>query len=711
MSFDSGEIDFRMKDETEEEGKQPSASDDSKPVKKARKLDFHSIRAEKDLIDGRYQISFSSGGSPLKPTDARKAGNIVLEVIDKEGEHDKLYAVALDPAIPYRADAIHVYQEYNGAHLQPFVAHGIANISSLNACRYCIVFKPIVGKPLSSLFSVTRTLTEKLMIETIIKPVFSVINHFSSHDILIGNINLDSIFIDPSGKVMVAEFLTFPCGYAQNHFYETLERIICGQYGKGTSNPNVDLFALASVVIHSNIGVLPALQSLSAEDIIMNRFLMGSYNSLMGPRTLPGVLEDLIRGCLNDTFAERWDYEKLSSWLNSKKFNIIRPSPPKESTRSFTFNGAQMFNRRHLAFVLSKNWKEARTELRDDKIARWLQLSVAMPDQADFLRRIVHSSGGEYTRSVSADDELVSKSLVVLDPNGPMRFREISVILDGIGMLLADLYRSRRVEYISYIAKFIENDLIGFIADVNPDLAVRNFNESLKVMDKCRQILRNTSFGFGIERLLYDLNSHLPCQSNIVINDHALTLEDLLYSLDSHGNERRDIDPMDRHIAAFIAHHIALDGEIRTGAEQNTAFKNNAQITMLALLNRAQNRSKNIPLPGLTKWLGSRLSGLADSFHSRTLRKQMVNRLKEASESGIVERIYKLFADTDIVIRDQNGYNQATRLYQKYKQAIARMSSIPVTESVANLYAMRLCLLLSLFIALMTMYNLLGGLL
>ncbi len=51
-------------------------------------------------------------------------------------------------------------------------------------------------------------------------------------------------------------------------------------------------------------------------------------------------------------------------------------------------------------------------------------------------------------------------------------------------------------------------------------------------LERLRSIIRNAGLGFGIERMLYDLNPDMPCQSPLFAQWHVATLPALLKQLD-----------------------------------------------------------------------------------------------------------------------------------------------------------------------------------
>src|SRR5690606_33117998 len=90
-----------------------------------------------------------------------------------------------------------------------------------------------------------------------------------------------------------------------------------------------------------------------------------------------------------------------------------------------------------------------------------------------------------------------------------------------------------------------------------------SINAAVLKHDRLRPYLRMSGLGFGIERILYDLNPDMPCLSPLFANTYVYTLQDLLKQLDALAPSRaKDEDPIDVHIAAFITSKVNMQHEL-----------------------------------------------------------------------------------------------------------------------------------------------------
>src|SRR5690606_28842427 len=137
------------------------------------------------------------------------------------------------------------------------------------------------------------------------------------------------------------------------------------------------------------------------------------------------MYQDFFRGVLADNPNERWGLDQLQQWLSGKRFNMIAPSAPKEAGRALEFRGEQYFNRRLLAQVFQKNWREAAKELRHLKLDRWAEMSLHRPEMAERIERALRIAGDASTERHIND--MMTRVISILDPTGPIRTVSLAV--------------------------------------------------------------------------------------------------------------------------------------------------------------------------------------------------------------------------------------------------------------------------------------------
>src|SRR6185312_11417443 len=149
------------------------------------------------------------------------------------------------------------------------------------------------------------------------------------------------------------------------------------------------------------------------------------------------------------------------------------------------------------------------------------------------------------------DARLMAKVAMALDPGAPVRTAGFAVAIDGFGPALAAAFRAGSGA--PMIADAIMARLPHFWLSLQGALRPEHA-QALKLFDRMRLLLEDRRPGFGLPRLLYELNSGLHCLAPAIEREHVLEAGDLLPALERAAAAGRLGETlMDRHLAAFIA--------------------------------------------------------------------------------------------------------------------------------------------------------------
>ena len=257
----------------------------------------------------------------------------------------------------------------------------------------------------------------------------------------------------------------------------------------------------------------------------------------------------------------------------------------------------------------------------------------------------------------------------MLDNVGPMRYTTISTHIDGIDALFADLYLKQSQTDIAALTKYLELGLSSAWVELQrvKEIEIPEFiTKLLAKYERMRTLIRNQGIGFGPERLLYELNPHMPCLSPLCRGKYITNLTGLLKHLDKIApNFAASQDPMDAHIGAFIASKLGIQTEIKLhdlSSAPNIAT--NKSLIALKLFSVAQHRSGNIELGGLTHWIASRILPSMQYLHSQTLRGRTLGMLLDEALEGRTQRLGDLLLDGEIIGADQTGFQKAFKNYK-----------------------------------------------
>jgi hypothetical protein len=623
------------------------------------------VNAPKDLVAGRYRILLAQ---PLPEFNKKLA--LAYAVEDIEGKNTDAYALICDNTMPYRMKGIEALSEAVPPVLPACYAAAPTPLSAPAETRMVMVVQKPTGQKLSSLIAANGPLSDRFIIDKILKPLIDGLLFLEKYKINHGCINPDTLYFGTELKI--DEPISEPSGYSQNYFYEPPERLIADASGKGSGSTATDAYAIAVLALYLSLGKLPIQQltKLQLEDRLLK---MGCYHAFAHNIDPSPALFDLLRGALSDNVNERWGCEQMSAWLNGKRFNLILPSIPTDSSRSFSFGDLEFSNYRALAQSLYRQWDNVKTQLSAAKMVKWMELNASKADAADAISNLLYNFSEHADSTPALTDQEVMKVIAILDPEGPMRYKEASVNIDGLGKAFAECFRDKNNLRRQHLIAMIESGLPALLSDHIEATGNSLATNALWRLQKLRNVLQLKGLGYGVERILYSLNPSLPCQSPLVLKHHPITLMDTLTVIDRIAKEAmKKSSLIDVHLAAFLTCKMEITKELRVLelAGHPDLFIDQRLIT-LKLLAMAQQKAGNPPLKGLAFWALEMVTPIVQKIHHKSNRETLTKELTKAAKTGILEKIAFLLFKETIYSQDRIEYDRAKLLYAHYQNMIA----------------------------------------
>jgi hypothetical protein len=296
----------------------------------------------------------------------------------------------------------------------------------------------------------------------------------------------------------------------------------------------------------------------------------------------------------------------------------------------------------------------------------WLKRSLADETTTERLAKIIASKEG----SAATDSErLVARTSIALDPSAPLQFKGIGLMLDGIGDLIATSLENADRRQI--IAELFQARLapVWLAGQVEPRSDTARWQQHFERMPT---YMTQGTAGYGIERVLYELNPHLPCLSPLVERFYVTNMAELVWALNDHARHPgKDPKLIDRHIAAFCAVRCKQmsDQWLRPlgDSEQSSSYR----IGILKIIALVQQVSKIEQAPDLTQVLAEMLKPVAESFHNLKHRKKMLQEIDAAAKTGRSSELLALFNDIQVMDRDEKAYQAAQGHYTRTAHQIA----------------------------------------
>ena len=253
----------------------------------------------------------------------------------------------------------------------------------------------------------------------------------------------------------------------------------------------------------------------------------------------------------------------------------------------------------------------------------------------------------------SSDDAFVARVAMVLDPGAPIRYRALRFMPDGLGPAFALVWL--KDDDAQSAGEVLALDLVGQWLAARAKSAPE-FGTLRKDYARLCTFIDNRAPGYGLERCLYETNPGFPCQSPLVKNAHAVSLEMLLPALEeAAASADRATIPMDRHLAAFVAARWEQGARSYLAALADPRPES-VIVGTIGIFAALQRRYASAPLPKLSQWVGGALNVVVASYHDRATRATLERDLQSISRRGCFVELYSLVTDGDRREADARGF-------------------------------------------------------
>jgi hypothetical protein len=480
--------------------------------------------------------------------------------------------------------------------------------------------------------------------------------------------------------------------------------------GRGSGSISDDLYAMGITITLLMLGK-NIIEYETLDDLFTEKIEQGSYSALCGKRRMPIDIIELLRGILSDDPGDRWGIAEMDFWIGGKRKTPMQRKPIQKSDTPYTFMDVEYRNAKSLAHSFTQNIKEAAAAIKDEELKIWLRRNLRKGDLANAIKAIAEAAILHEKNFKGTDDYVVTKASILMDPEGPIRFKGLAFMPEAYGPALAvELLRRNSMQ----TAIEVINQGIPEIWYTAPCDKIRD-EASIEFYNMFARLKTNLQFegpGYGIERCLYDLNGFLACQSPLIAELCVIDIEDLLPALDEIADRTdKKLRPLDRHITAFIAARFRerIDTHLRALAEQKDS---SFMIGLLSLLAYLQWNLKVEPVYGLTSWIGGLLGPAIKTYFSRSTRHDIEQEMARVVRQGSLPELFDLIDNAEKRRQDKFKYDEARSEYKTAEDEIleietGELSSPEAVEEVGQKYAALTSIILAMiFISIMILKEL-----
>ncbi len=574
------------------------------------------------------------------------------------GDTNDYFALICAPHLTPRSSRGPAYASACGGPMAYLVGSGVIAIPGLGE-RFSFIYRDTLGKRIvpNDKHLALGWKAERVL-EKVVAPVITVLKDLRDVDIVHGNIRPSNFYT--GGKtdydhVVVGDCLSVPASMLQSPIFEPLHRCSAQPTGRGTGMIEDDLYALG-VSMAMLIRAHDPLAKKTQEEIILHKMQHGTYASLISKDDrFTGAVLELLRGLLIDDQRQRWNLDDVLAWLDGRRLSPKQTTKRKRASRQITFNGNGYFYMEALANDMFKKPAEAVQLIESNELEQWIQRSI---DDDHAVKRLEEAvvSAGETGKSSGYWDRLLSRVAIALDPEGPIRYKNLALKPEGLGIALGEAFvlNSNLQAFIEIFTSPLLQFWLVTCTDLNMDVTsfVNRF-ETLKMQ------VKQPMMGMGLERCLYFLNDSIHCVSPALKNFHVRSPEDMINAFEKMAQSKtRPALAFDRHMVAFLA---AKDGKVIDNQlfDLNSVEYHRRLIGLVNVFAATQRIYSVAPLPNLSKWIAESLQVVLDRYHDKKNRDTLKEKLSKIKDSGDITKISQLIDDQNLVKRDFAAFKLA----------------------------------------------------
>jgi hypothetical protein len=616
------------------------------------------------ILRDRYLVDT---GAPLPELDSPTAKAFNVE--DRQDLGRKLFGLVCTPELPTRTETMQFLNVDSPAGLLPLTDWDVVHWPPLGEYTMVIVFEqPIGGRVMNRLLRKEAKITEYDVPRRLVEPLLSTLQTLSDSSEPHRAIRADNLFFmdDDMTELVLGEHVTSPHGFDQPILYESIERAMALPEGRGIGNVKDDIFALGVTIGVIVLGRDP-LAKMKDDEQIRLRLDQGSYTTIFGNERVPIPLMEPLRGMINDDTESRWGISELSAWLSGQRAGQTKKTNLGKAESPFTFRGKEYLSSRILALEFCNHVPDAAKAIREETFAAWVRRSLGEKDKSETITGVVQSAAFHKDGYQGTDDYLVTKVAAILDPTAPIRYRGFNFMPDGYGPFVAlQAVRHNNTEIASIL---LSHDIpaMWFNLQSPPFPGTSVWSQTF---GRLKGYLSISEPGYGIERLLYEVNPSLSCQSPFLDKSCVVAIEHLLPALNDVSNHAdTQLPPVDRHIAAFIA--ARFDQDIHPHLKALASPKKDTSVVgMLSLLAFLQWKLRQPSMLGLASWVGGQLGPAINSYHNRITRSEIEKGIPGLVRKGSLPELFDLIDNAERRQEDRDGYAEAQSIWMAAEEEI-----------------------------------------
>ncbi|MBR1604722.1 MAG: hypothetical protein IJ660_01275 [Alphaproteobacteria bacterium] len=612
-----------------------------------------SVSQNSDALSGlqvklkeRYLIDF---GEPIETLDVN--GAKAYKVSDRIDSDKLLFALICSHDTTPRHSILPYIKSLKSPHLLSLIEYGTIKVPHTSEISMALIYqRPLGGRVIDDTSLPFRENPEKLL--NLGKNILYALRDLNAYGITHRAIRLQNLFYldETKENIVLGDCIASFPAYHQPAVYEAIETLIAKKESRGSGTDKNDVYSLGVVLLFLYIGKENWLD-VSLEEILSVKLKKGSYAALSNDNKIQAAFANILRNMLIDNPINRWGITNALELLENKNSKISYAPVQETLKKALTISGQKYYTVRDVSYALQQNPKEAFELYNSGKIAEWIKNSLEFEELAHIIDKAVKS-----TVDNSPYHELsIAKICIYLTPYFPIKIGKTTLFPDALSKSLYYAYTHH--EDLNDYARFCSYDLIRLW------YSLQNDSRANITISDIRGYAASPAIGYGLERVMYELDDDIPCISKLLANDYVSTPTRILRVLDANYNNSQE-KPYDNNLIAYLRSKMGkkIDGIIIDLNSKISALEASA---ILRLFTTMQNKFGPQELPKLAQWLSVFSMPLIKSYHNVRYQKFLEKELLKINKSGRLYEMQELLENEEARKKDTSEFNIARKTVAK----------------------------------------------
>ena len=588
--------------------------------------------------------------------------NPVFSVNDTKNQQ-KLMGVLAPPSSLPRLNYIENIKALQNPHILKLIDTGIVENPNDRQHYQAFVYEEPPAKPVLKNWEDEITeIPDHVLLNDFIPAALGALKQMYMAGVVHGAINLRNIYLAQNGDALITvigECLSKPPSSMQHILFEPVERAMADPVGRGAGTANDDLYAFGMCVALLAGGKNP-IASMTDDQIIYEKLATGSYSMIIGRQRLPASITELLRGVLNDEPSERWSFDDVEKWVEGRRLSPRQPLSQLKAARPFPFRDKKFWYLRYFVYHAAKHYEEAAKVFSGSKFMNWFTRNFDDKNLTANVEAIIKRHGSASSGGQSAE-RLASEMCMALDPQGPIRYKGVSVNVRGFGDALAQSYALN--EDVQVYAEILNHQLYTTWFSMQSTLP-SDAPTVAASFDRCRQFLNQKMTGYGLERVVYLRCENAPCLSPAVSRYFIADGAQLLIALEGMAASGQVKLPIfDRHMVAFLSvrHAKVIEPHLGLVNATNKTFQLLGSLKTLAAI---QKIFKIGPVPHIADFMIQNSALITERLFDNRLKKDLQGRVNKHKGSGDLSAVLDVLDNENIIAEDEQRFIKAQQEFQ-----------------------------------------------